>query len=288
MKNLVWLASYPKSGSTWTRAFLACYASDARGPIPLKRINDITRSESRFELFCTLSKKTRQELSVRDIDSLRESVQTTLARNIVWPTLLKTHNARVRRNGFPLIRPELTRRAVYIVRNPMDIVDSLADHANLSLDESIALLNNRAHCLGGPSSVLVPQYLDSWTNHVESWLSTKGFPVHLVKYEKLKAAPFETFGKLIQFLEWDFDSERLERAVQWSDIRVLRSSEISEGFEEKSPVSKSPTFFRHGEVGRWPSLLSESQVGCVVTHHGETMRKLGYGTEKSEQISEKH
>jgi hypothetical protein len=246
----------------------------------LKQINDFSRSESRFEFFCSVSSKSRDQLSIFDIDSLREKVQAQLASVIRPPTVIKTHNARVLRNGFPLIRAEYTQRAVYIVRNPLDIVDSLADHANLSLDQSIALLNNRAHCLGGPSSALVPQYLDSWSHHVESWLSTKVFPIHLVKYEELKTSPIVAFSNLIHFLGWDFDPARLERAIEWSDIRVLRQLEASEGFDEKSPVAKSKRFFRYGDVGRWRDLLSAAQIASVTMSHGDTMKKLGYGIEE--------
>ena len=215
-----------------------------------------------------------------EIDSLREKVQAHLASTIRPPTIFKTHNARVQRNAFPLIRAEYTKQAVYVVRNPFDIIDSLADHANISLDQSITLLNNRGHCIGGPTSELVPQYLDSWTNHVESWLSAKAFPIHIVKYEDLKATPMDAFGRLIRFLGWDFDVERLERAIQWSDIRVLRQAEISEGFDERSPVAKSQAFFRHGEVGRWRLLLNDAQISSVRNNHGEMMQKLGYGIEE--------
>ena len=37
MKNIVWLASYPKSGNTWFRMFLANYEQNAEKPLPLKK-----------------------------------------------------------------------------------------------------------------------------------------------------------------------------------------------------------------------------------------------------------
>ena len=37
-KNIVWLASYPKSGNTWFRMFLANYLKNAMEPVPLDEI----------------------------------------------------------------------------------------------------------------------------------------------------------------------------------------------------------------------------------------------------------
>ena len=38
MPGIVWLASYPKSGNTWVRAFLANLMADRAEPVP---INDL-------------------------------------------------------------------------------------------------------------------------------------------------------------------------------------------------------------------------------------------------------
>jgi Sulfotransferase domain len=276
LKNLDWLASYPKSGNTWTRAFLAAYASNASAPMSLSRISRVSNSESRLSLYCKQAKKSREQLIEIEIDSLREAVQAELAQSKRPRTVIKTHNARIEQNGYPLIRPEYTRSAVYIVRNPLDIVDSLADHSNLTLDQSVALMNSRSHQIGGGDSGFVKQYLDSWSQHVESWLSAKEFPVFFLKYEDLKQFPIEGFKQIIQFLGWEFDQDRLERAVKWSDFKVLQSSETQTGFPETSRIATSQKFFRHGTTDRWKQVLSDSQIESIIQHHAGTMFKLGY------------
>jgi hypothetical protein len=282
MKSLIWLASYPKSGSTWTRAFLAAYGSDAKGPMDLKEINRFSRSESRRTMFAEvavteMAQKDTNEFTELEIDSLREKVQAKLARNFPKYCTIKTHNLRAKHNGFPLIRREYTKAAVYIVRNPLDVVDSFADHANQTIDKMIDSLNDRNHRLGGPNTDLVTQYLDTWSNHVESWLSAdKAFPLLVMRYEDMQSRPWEVFGGLIQFLGWEFDEERLERALQYSDIRVLQQCEAEQGFEEMSPVARSQRFFRHGVVDRWKTVLTEQQIETICEQHGPTMEKLGY------------
>ncbi|MEL7174764.1 MAG: hypothetical protein AAFN05_17580, partial [Pseudomonadota bacterium] len=40
-KALYWLASYPKSGNTWTRIFLANYLFDRKTPMPINQVHRI-------------------------------------------------------------------------------------------------------------------------------------------------------------------------------------------------------------------------------------------------------
>jgi aryl sulfotransferase len=91
------------------------------------------------------------------------------------------------------------------------------------------MLADRTHVLGGPDSTLVNQYLDSWSHHVESWLSVTAFPLLVIRYEDLKTKPFETFGGLIKFLGWEFEEDRLSRATRFTDIRVLQRCEADQG-----------------------------------------------------------
>lgn len=275
MQNLIWLASYPKSGNTWVRAFLTAYLSDARVSVDLKRIDDCTASESYVKDFVAVSGKARKELTAHDIDTLREPVQRWLA-SARRKFLVKTHNARIAKNGYPLIRSEYTRQAVYVVRNPFDIVDSLADHNNLSLDGAMALLNDPQHCLSAPNSKLVPQYLGTWSQHAASWIGHQEFPVLVLRYEDLQAAPRDVFGKLIKFLGWEYDEDRLEHAVKASSIQSLQDAEARQGFAERSDVARSGRFFRRGESDRWRHVLTRLQAETVVAHHAEMMQAVGY------------
>ena len=36
-RSIIWLASYPKSGNTWTRLFLANYLMNAQTPVPINQ-----------------------------------------------------------------------------------------------------------------------------------------------------------------------------------------------------------------------------------------------------------
>ena len=40
MGKIIWLASYPKSGNTWVRAFLANYISNTEKPFPINELSN--------------------------------------------------------------------------------------------------------------------------------------------------------------------------------------------------------------------------------------------------------
>jgi len=276
MKTLTWLASYPKSGNTWARMFLSVYRSSGQSISSLEKVNAVTASESRYSDFVEISGRPRTDLTELEIDRMRESVQHRLAASGRSDRVYKTHNARVRHNGFPLIRREFTKSAIYVCRNPLDIVDSLADHVNFSHDEVIDLMNSPAHRMGGQDSPLVTQHLDTWSTHASSWNSATEFPLLLLRYEDLKANPVERFRDVVKFMDWELNEDRLEAAVAATKFENLRTMEEKQGFAEKSLRSRSGRFFRSGVAGAWPQRLTKQQAARIIEHHGTVMQQLGY------------
>lgn len=274
MKRLVWLASYPKSGNTWMRMLLSAYQQDRDKNFEIDDAFRSTISASRRATFLRVANK--QELDVPQIDSLREAVQRSIAQTIKPPILLKTHDACVQHNGFPVIRKELTLGAIYVIRNPLDVVDSFADHMGLSTDGAITAMNNPRFSIGGKDAELVPQYLQTWSNHVRTWTEHNNFPVHVIRYEDLHAAPHFAFRNALNFLGWDVDSRRLKHAIQASSFSNLKQQEERKGFAERSQSSRSGRFFRNGKTGNWSETLTPEQIQQIVSMHGPVMEFYGY------------
>jgi hypothetical protein len=277
MKSLVWLASYPKSGNTWVRAILTAYLLDAEDPFDFKSMDAFTASESSVRDFVAKSGKTREQLEDETVDSFRKEVQQSLSLQDRRPFWVKTHNANVVHNGQRLIWPEFTSAAIYIVRNPLDVVDSLADHSGRTIDLAISLLNDPKHVLGGPKSVHVKQYLGTWSEHVRSWINEKHFPVHVVRYEDLHSTTFETCTALLKFLGWPLENERLHRSLQRTSFSKLQVAEQERGFAERNPSSRSGRFFRRGQCNSWRSVLSRAQAEMILCkNNAQTMASIGY------------
>ncbi|MFT5141281.1 MAG: hypothetical protein ACI9CB_002954, partial [Rhodothermales bacterium] len=54
MGNLFWIASYPKSGNTWMRAFIENYLQNLDQPVDINELFKLSTAETlaeRFQLF---------------------------------------------------------------------------------------------------------------------------------------------------------------------------------------------------------------------------------------------
>ena len=59
---------------------------------------------------------------------------------------------------------------------------------------------SRADNTTSADATSVKQYLGDWSDHVTGWTATSDFPVHVMRYEDMKADPQAAFTKLLGFL----------------------------------------------------------------------------------------
>lgn len=274
-KGIIWLASFPKSGNTWVRAVWAAYLADGE-PFDFRRMDAVTASESRWsEILAAAERHAASEMSDADVDNVREAVQKRLATTLPPTHIVKTHVARVGPHRNPLISGHATRAAIYVVRNPLDVVDSLSDHAGLTLDRTITLLNDPRHTLGRDDR-MAPQYVGTWSEHVRSWTEHDDFPLLIVRYEDLHRDPLAHFTRVVGLLAGEVDQQRLARAIATASFEALTRLEERSAFPETSPLARSGRFFRRGRNQFWPNVLSRRQAAAIIEQHGEMMAKLGY------------
>ena len=275
---ITWLASYPKSGNTWVRAFLAAYShrlNGNRSDFGFQMIGAVSDSDSVASRFAEAAGKSIEELDGAEIDSLREPVQQEMARFATTSRVVKTHNARVSSIGQTHICDAVSYRAIYLVRNPLDIIDSMADHMGCRIDDVIASMSNPDHSIGLDSG-LIPQRLDTWSQHVVSWADQDAFPVLVIRYEELLRVPRLMFSQIVQFLEWDLNDETIDWALQQTSFGNLQRLESERGFPELSPKSREKRFFRRGRQNVWPVVLSRTQAEQIVREHQRAIQIAGY------------
>lgn len=270
MGQLVWLASYPKSGNTWVRAFLHNYITNARTPHSINQLTDASVSECAMAFFGTPG----QIISPAETQALRPHVHqklTMLHEDLVF---VKTHNANLVMHDTPLCTPAVTAGAVYIVRDPRDVALSYAAFTGKSLDEIIAFMANEG-AANASDGVQVFELLSSWSRHAVSWVAA---PRRLlVRYEDLQADPERGFSRIIRFLGAANDRpdpERLRRAISFSNFSTLAAQEAQEGYRAGGPSGER--FFRTGETGQWRNGLSKAQAEAIWAAHHEIMEKFGY------------
>ena len=273
LTHITWIASYPKSGNTWLRVFLANYLDGGEAPVAINDLPGLSHGEMAAGLFGQIAGKPVAALDGEAVQRLRPVVHRAIAGLRRDPNLVKTHNALVSLFGVPIVTPAVTRNAVYVLRNPLDVAISYADHFGVSLDQAIAALA-RADNRTKTTEKLVFQFLADWSTHVKSWLQAPGLPLHTVRYEDMLEEPHETFGAAVRFLGLPLDTARLERAIRHSAFSELRAQESASGFHERS--AESDAFFREGRAGQWRDKLAPAQVDAIVEAHGEVMARHGY------------
>ncbi len=275
MGKIIWLASYPKSGNTWMRAFLHNLLRDPKDGYELDRLGEYSQGDSQGVAYQRFLRKPVKEMTDEEVAILRPKVQEFLTKQTPDNIFVKTHNALVEYLGRPIHSMEHTAGAIYIVRNPLDVMISHADHYGQTIDESIASTSIEETKVGtGPISVY--EIHCSWSRHVESWTARPAPHLHVMRYEDMLGQPLETFGGLVQFLRLPVSRERLQRAIELSSFKNLRQKEDEKGFVERSNKSKSNRFFREGKAGGWRNVLTPAQVEAIVAAHEPQMRRFGY------------
>ncbi|MHA1528164.1 MAG: sulfotransferase domain-containing protein [Alphaproteobacteria bacterium] len=271
-RTLVWLASYPKSGNTWLRAFLANYFIDGSEPVSINEMQKISFGDSSVPAYADLGRCDPARLGPARIVALRERHLERISRNGEI-NFVKTHNAHVRIEGRWLIPAQLTRAAVYIIRDPRDMVLSYADHFALdpaAAAAAIASARNRVPT----NSRTVMQFVGGWSGHVKSWTRTRDFPVLVLRYEDLLADAETCFARVLRLIGAPVDAAVLAQATRFSSFEVLAAQEQATGFREKGAAQAR--FFRRGVSGQWRDGLAGDIVERIAADHGAVMKRHGY------------
>lgn len=273
MSKIIWLASYPKSGNTWMRAFLHNLLRDPSESYDINKITDFTTGDSSINWYQMQDPRPWQEWTALDVAKMRRGAQLQICRWRKDDTFVKTHNASVWFLGYPLIHQDLTAGAIYIVRNPLDVCISLTHHYGCDIDTAINILADPT--IGSKTNdKIVYEVHKTWTTHVDSWTSQARPGLAVLRYEDMLADPMRAFGGLIQFLGINAPKARLQRAVERSSFKSLREQEDKKGFKEKSPHAQK--FFREGRAEQWREMLTPAQVEKIVSTHRDMMQRFGY------------
>lgn len=272
MNGIVWLASYPKSGNTWFRAFLANLLHGGEQPVDINAF-ETNNFASRPGYDRVLGWET-SDLTPAEIQAARMAVQEVLARE--EGAVFKVHEAYSdSRTGTPLFSTAATRAALYFLRNPLDVAVSYSHHRGRDSDDTIMRMNNPTAIMAarkGDMDGELPQPLGTWSHHVRSWAEAP-VPVQVIRYEDMLARPLEVFTDACRFAGFSDDPARVALALERSRFEVLQRQEQARGFREAAP---SRAFFRKGQAGSWREILSPAQVSAIINDHGEVMRRFGY------------
>lgn len=277
--SYLWLSSYPKSGNTWLRLFLAAYVNGGRVNINALPFS-LSLGDTAAYLFQSVSPIPISTLDHFGLAMLRGAVLLSLAAMDKPPVLLKTHAPNRKLNEYPLIPAGSTSGAIYLVRDPRDVAVSMARHTGQSIDEAIEFMGHEGAILQG-DNVTVSSALGEYSAHVKSWTEDYKFPTCVARYEDMIADPVKEFTDILTFMEWDVDEAMVKECVKQTSLARLKKQEKKDGFRE---ATKHSSFFNKGQAGGWRDVLTEDQVRIIERNHGDVMDKFGY--ERASEVVE--
>ena len=276
LKNIVWLASYPKSGNTWFRAFLSALLSQT-SEVNINSLNPNYHFID-SELFEQLSDLNASELYPDEVDVLKPQVFNEVALSTQEKVFVKVHEKyHYNTEGKPIIPSERSKVALYFIRNPLDVAVSFAHHENNSIPSMIKKMGENetlSFFKKNPDFFLLMEQLGSWSEHVNSWVNNSELPVEVIRYEDMHSAPLQTFSRAIKAAGLDFSTAQITKAIDAASFEKLQLQESANAFAERNP--KSQRFFRKGQVGSWKEELTSAEVERILLDHQDTMSNFGY------------
>ena len=282
--NIIWLASYPKSGNTWFRSFLTALQNNGEIDINSIQTDGIFSSKLFVENVLDLS---TDDIRPREFESYRKIAFRNAAVEAKKETFIKIHDAYTysRWDGLPMISEIGSRVALYFIRNPLDVVLSMANHIGVNIEEIISRYINSEEAAFIRRIKTLEQYyqlLGTWEMHALSWINQEKIPVHVIRYEDMKDNPFATFKEAVRQMRLNYNDEAINKAIAACDFNKLKEQEVKKGFNERERTSS--TFFFKGESGRWKKELTNEQIKIIMTVNESMMKRFGYWDEAVKQI----
>ncbi|PLK22583.1 sulfotransferase [Porphyrobacter sp. TH134] len=273
-----WLASYPKSGNTWMRMLLASYFDETDHELDINKLamtNGIASARMRFDEILGIDST---HLTDEEIKSLLPLVFEQIVQPGGAPQWIKVHDAQARTpTGQWLFPPSASGKAIYLIRNPLDVAVSRAFHdGHEDMAVAAAMLCNPHAAVGGNGKPQLRQFMGDWSHHVSSWIDQPAIPVLVVRYEDMLDDAARELTRVIAFAcpDTPIDPARIAKAVADTAFDRLQAKEDQDGFKETTPKQKR--FFRSGKAGGWAQHLSPEQAARIIACHRVMMRRFGY------------
>lgn len=280
--KIIWLVSYPKSGNTWTRLFLHALNKNIDEISELKDLDTTSGIASGREVIEGLLGCNTDDMPDIEIQKLRAEAYKKWTEIVDKELIVKVHDAAYHR-GYLTFPKEVTKKVIFIVRNPFDMVASYANHMNCSIEKAVFMLCDGKNQLANNkyrSNNQVTQFMGSWSDFYHSWKNLYREDLFVMRYEDMKNDSFNTFKKLAQTIGWDKTDEEILNAIKTVEFDKIKQVEIDKGFKEKPISTKS--FFRKGQMGAWRNEITPEMAKFITDRHFYTLLEFGYINEKGD------
>jgi hypothetical protein len=251
----VFIASYPRSGSTWLRfVLLEILSGKSAG---FENVNEL----------------------IPEIGTQRHGAALLQGGG----RLIKTHEQ---------YRREY-QRAVYLVRDPRDVmlsayaISQAVGHVEYASGQNgfdgflLSFLRGRVTKFG------------SWQDHVSGWLGSplaKQGNLLVIKFEDARRNTEDAVFRILRFLRLATDREVIQAAIANNSLERMRAKEesaVKSGLKVPAPLlpvgvdisREENRFVRRGSVGGWREKLTDEQVQIFEEYSGRALELAGYRAE---------
>ena len=282
---IFWIASYPKSGNTWIRTLISSYYYTEDGIFKESKIHNIDQFPQKkyfkdFKYDKTIVNDTARLW-------LKAQKKINLDKKLRF---FKTHNAFGNLNGNPFTDNTNSIGAIYVVRDPRNVITSLKNHYELNDNQAYSWMINENNYLydihnfneDGYSDF---QFISSWSTNYKSWKVQKKIPIKIIKYEDLLNETYLIFKDLINFINIivnnseQINRDKLKKVIDSTLFDKLRKEEQDKGFTEsvlsRDGKRKIP-FFNLGPKNDWNKILNIKMVKQIEEVFAESMKDLSY------------
>ena len=264
---IFWIASYPKSGNTWLRILISCYYYTENGLF----YENVFKKIGQFPEKMHFTSFEYDKNIVTDTTRLWIKAQEKI-NNDNKLKFFKTHNAFGALNNNHFTNSKNSIGAIYVVRDPRNVITSLKNHYELNDEQALKWMMNEKNFIYDVEKFKVDGYSDfqfvsSWNTNFKSWKSQKKIPIKIIKYEDLLNETYMVFKDVVEFINMTtnnkqkIDKEKLKNAVNSTLFDKLKDSEQKNGFSEaitsKKDNKKKISFFNLGPKNDWRKILDK-------------------------------
>jgi hypothetical protein len=276
---IIWLASYPKSGNTLLRSILASYFFSKDGNFNFNHLNFINQ----FPTISQFSKLGIDTSNEKEIFRNFIEAQKLMNKEEKSIKFLKTHSSLSKINNVNFTDFNNSLGAIYIVRDPRNVVTSFAHHYGLSIEQSTNIMIDEKKWLS-KTDITYKTFLGSWNINYNSWKQFKN-NLLLIKYEDLVSKKKTTLLKIFKFIKnltnnsFEIDMVKLNKSIKSTEFQKLKKLEEEKIFTESmidNVTGKRRNFFRLGKANNWKLHLDEKFTTIIERKFEKEMIELGY------------
>ena len=276
---IIWVASYPKSGNTWIRSIISSYFYSEDGLFNFNLLKNISQYPA--------SKYFNKEITKPgEVSFYWKASQEEIVKN-KKDIFLKTHNALVALNGRYFTSESHTLGAIYIIRDPRNVITSLKNHYDFKdYEDAFNFLTNQKKYLWDErkkNEYSGFQFLGSWSDHYKSWIHNKMFKILLIKYEDLQKDTYSCACKIIEFIlslkgeKIEINNKKILNCIESTKFDLLKKKENESGFSESVSKNKKKRFFFYlGPNNKWQQKLSSEILSKVEKQFKEDLEYFNY------------